>query len=108
MDTFPKERVYYITAEDFTNEMVHALRHDSIGQFKEKYRNRCDVLLLEDIQFLTPFKFYRNEPRHIVWKAAHQTARHQNLDRHSTLPGRQKKVWRTPARCVDNRRSCAP
>jgi hypothetical protein len=24
---------------------------------------------LEDIQFLTPFKFYRNEPRHITWKA---------------------------------------
>jgi 3-hydroxymyristoyl/3-hydroxydecanoyl-(acyl carrier protein) dehydratase len=24
---------------------------------------------LEDIQFLTPFKFYRNEPRHITWIA---------------------------------------
>ncbi len=49
----PSERVYYITAEDFTNEMVHALRHDSIDRFKEKYRTRCDVLLLEDIQFLS-------------------------------------------------------
>ncbi len=46
-------RVCYVTAEDFTNGMVHALRHDSIEQFKEKYRRQCDVLLLEDIQFLS-------------------------------------------------------
>jgi len=46
-------RVCYLTAEDFTNGMVHALRHDSIEQFKEKYRRQCDVLLLEDIQFLS-------------------------------------------------------
>ncbi len=49
----PMERVYYITAEDFTNEMIHAFRHDSISGFKEKYRNQCDVLLLEDIHFLS-------------------------------------------------------
>ncbi len=46
-------RVCYITAEDFTNAMVYALRHDSIEQFKEKYRRQCDVLLLEDVQFLS-------------------------------------------------------
>lgn len=49
----PSERVYYITSEDFTNEMVHALRHDALDRFKEKYRKRCDVLLLEDIHFLS-------------------------------------------------------
>jgi hypothetical protein len=32
-------------------------------------RNRFRVRSLEDIQFLNPFKFYRNEPRHIIWKA---------------------------------------
>lgn len=46
-------RVCYTTAENFTNAMVHALRHDSIEQFKEKYRSQCDVLLLEDVQFLS-------------------------------------------------------
>ena len=49
----PAERVYYITAEDFTNEMIFSYRNDSIGKFKEKYRKQCDVLLLEDIHFLT-------------------------------------------------------
>ena len=46
-------RVCYVTAEDFTNAMVYALRHDSIEKFKEKYRRQCDVLLLEDVQFLS-------------------------------------------------------
>ena len=46
-------RVCYVTAEEFTNAMVYALRHDAIEQFKEKYRRQCDVLLLEDVQFLS-------------------------------------------------------
>jgi chromosomal replication initiator protein len=50
---FPGDRVFYITAEDFANEMVHSLRQGSIVTFKEKYRQRCDVLLLEDIHFLS-------------------------------------------------------
>ena len=49
----PQERVYYVTAEDFSNEMVQAYRHDSIDQFKAKYRDQCDVLLLEDIHDLS-------------------------------------------------------
>ncbi len=49
----PTESVYYITAEDFTNEMVTAFKSDSINAFKEKYRAQCDVLILEDIHFLT-------------------------------------------------------
>jgi len=49
----PRDRVYYITAEDFSNEMVRAYRHNAIDKFKEKYRNRCDVLLLEDVHYLS-------------------------------------------------------
>ena len=48
----PSERVYYMTAEDFSNEMIHAFRHNSINKFKGKYRNQCDVLLLEDVHYL--------------------------------------------------------
>ena len=49
----PSERVYYMTAEDFSHEMVHAFRHDSINAFKCKYRDQCDVLLLEDVHYLS-------------------------------------------------------
>lgn len=48
-----KSSVYYVTAEDFTNEMIHALNNNTIGQFKERYRKKCDVLILEDIHFLS-------------------------------------------------------
>ena len=50
---FPNERVFYITAEDFTNEMVMAFKRNSIDEFKKKYRSCCDVLLLEDIHVLS-------------------------------------------------------
>jgi chromosomal replication initiator protein len=48
----PADRVYYMTAEDFSNEMVDAYQHGSINAFKKKYRNQCDVLLLEDVHYL--------------------------------------------------------
>ncbi|MFO7839065.1 MAG: chromosomal replication initiator protein DnaA [Desulfosalsimonadaceae bacterium] len=53
LSAFPGERVLYITAEDFTTDMVNSLRNKSITEFKQKYRNNCDVLLLEDIHFLS-------------------------------------------------------
>jgi chromosomal replication initiator protein len=53
LSAFPTERVYYITAEDFTNEMIQAIRNGSINKFKEKFRTKCDVLLLEDVHFLS-------------------------------------------------------
>jgi len=49
----PTERVYYITAEDFTNEMIQAFRHGVVDEFKRKYRDGCDVLLMEDIHYLS-------------------------------------------------------
>ena len=49
----PSERVYYTTAEDFSNEMIHAYRHDAIDAFKSRYRRECDVLLLEDVHYLS-------------------------------------------------------
>jgi chromosomal replication initiator protein len=49
----PSERVYYMTAEDFTNEMVTSYKTRSINRFKEKYHKNCDVLLLEDVQYLS-------------------------------------------------------
>ena len=52
LSEYPSDRVYYMTAEDFSNEMVDAYQHNSINAFKQKYRNQCDVLLLEDVHYL--------------------------------------------------------
>jgi len=51
IDRNPSLSVLYVSSEQFTNEVVSALRHDKMGEFKEKYRN-VDVLLLDDIQFI--------------------------------------------------------
>jgi chromosomal replication initiator protein len=53
LSEYPNDRVYYITAEDFSNEMVNAYQRDAINKFKGKYRNHCDVLLLEDVHYLS-------------------------------------------------------
>jgi chromosomal replication initiator protein len=49
----PRIRLYYKTAEDFTNEMVCSLKNNRIEAFKDKYRRCCDVLLLEEVHFLS-------------------------------------------------------
>jgi len=49
----PTAKVLYITTEDFTNEMIFALKNNQIDQFKNKYRRLCDILLLENLHFLS-------------------------------------------------------
>ena len=42
----------YVTSETFSNEFVEALRDKRLDQFKQRYRARYDVLLVDDVQFL--------------------------------------------------------
>ncbi|MBX3269160.1 MAG: chromosomal replication initiator protein DnaA [Sandaracinaceae bacterium] len=45
-------RVLFVSAERFTNEFIWALQNHRISEFRERYRRRCDVLCIDDIQFL--------------------------------------------------------
>jgi chromosomal replication initiator protein len=45
------QRILYRTSESFTNELIQAIRQDRMKEFREKYRQGCDVLLLDDIHF---------------------------------------------------------
>jgi len=49
----PQARVLYLSTEDFTNEMIHCLKTNSMNTFKDKYRKNCDFLLLEEVHFLS-------------------------------------------------------
>ncbi len=48
----PTSRIFYLTTESFTNELIQAIRLDKMRDFRNKYRQNCDLLLLDDIQFL--------------------------------------------------------
>ena len=47
----PNKKVLYVTSENFTNEIVEAIRKKTTQEFREKYRNN-DLLLIDDIQFI--------------------------------------------------------
>ncbi|MDP8258967.1 MAG: chromosomal replication initiator protein DnaA [Candidatus Aadella gelida] len=48
----PKARVLYISSEEFTNQLITAIRTKSTPKFRATYRNTVDVLLIDDIQFI--------------------------------------------------------
>lgn len=50
----PSSRILYATSEEFTNELIEAIRNGNntaMSKFREKYRN-IDVLLIDDVQFI--------------------------------------------------------
>ena len=51
MATIPDVKILYVKCEDFTNQLIDHLARNAMAEFKEKYR-KCDVLLIDDIQFL--------------------------------------------------------
>jgi chromosomal replication initiator protein len=51
-DERPSARILYISAEKFINEFVESLQNQKMNEFRSRYRDRCDVLLVDDIQFL--------------------------------------------------------
>jgi chromosomal replication initiator protein len=50
-ENFPNRRVRYVSCETFMNDFVEAIRNSNQGTFKKRYRD-CDVLLVDDIQFM--------------------------------------------------------
>jgi chromosomal replication initiation ATPase DnaA len=49
----PSTRLHYLTAQQFSAEMVKGIRTNTMEQFSKKYVNQCDMLLVEDIHTLT-------------------------------------------------------
>jgi chromosomal replication initiator protein len=45
------KKVFYTSAEEFTNEMINSIRFEKMEEFRNKYR-RMDILLIDDIQFI--------------------------------------------------------
>src|SRR6201987_1579330 len=48
----PQTAISYVSSEKFTNDMINSLRYDKMTSFRDRFRT-VDVLLIDDIQFLT-------------------------------------------------------
>jgi chromosomal replication initiator protein len=63
--------VRYLTADDFTREYVDSIKNQRIEELSDYYRNEVDVLLMDDVQFLSGKVETQNEFFHI-FNALHQ------------------------------------
>lgn len=50
-NTNPAMKIVYIKGDEFTNELIEAIRRGTTGEFHQRYR-KADVLLVDDIQFI--------------------------------------------------------
>lgn len=70
----PKTKLVYCTGEEFTNEIVEAIRKKTTDEFKKKYRT-IKVLLVDDIQFIAGREKVQEEFFHTfnaLWKVGGQ------------------------------------
>lgn len=51
LKTHPRFRIIFCPGEEFTNEIINAIRSKTTDQFKKKYRS-AQLLLLDDVQFI--------------------------------------------------------
>ena len=70
----PKATICYVKGEDFTNEMVRAIKEGSAEEFRRKYRG-ADLFLMDDIQFISGKEATQEEFFHTfnnIYEAGHQ------------------------------------
>ena len=81
-ENFPASHVRYISTEAFMNEFVDSIRSNTGLQFKRRYR-ACDVLLVDDIQFVEGKESLQEEFFH-TFNSLHEASKQIVLtsDRH--------------------------
>ena len=48
----PSARILYISAEEFTNQVIKSIQRREMDELRERYRRSCDVLLMDDVHIL--------------------------------------------------------
>ncbi len=63
--TRPELRICYSSTQKFIEEVIQSIRHDSRHKLHDLYQTSCDVLLMDDIQFLSRATSTQDEFFHI-------------------------------------------
>ncbi len=70
----PRKTIVYIKGDDFTNQLVKAIKNGTTEEFRNKYRN-VDLFLVDDIQFIAGKQQTQNEFFHTfnsIYEAGNQ------------------------------------
>ncbi|MBL7715910.1 MAG: chromosomal replication initiator protein DnaA [Bdellovibrionales bacterium] len=70
----PSARIAYLSAERFVNELVESLQHKRMSQFRTRYRDSYDLILMDDVQFIAGKKQTEEEFFH-TFNALHTSRR---------------------------------
>ena len=70
----PQKQIAYVTGDEFTNQLISAIKTGSTNEFHEKYRS-ADLFLVDDIQFIAGKQSTQEEFFHTfnhLYEAGHQ------------------------------------